>query len=93
METVPGAGLLAAKRTIRSRSCWRPTRTHPLMALALLDDERRTEDVLPRLRRIGTWALDAFNACKAGSHQGQSDDPKELMENSRKLAAKITEAP
>jgi hypothetical protein len=28
------------------------TRTHPLMALALLDDERRTEDVLPRLRRI-----------------------------------------
>src|SRR5207247_5228 len=30
---------------------------HPLMALALFDDERRTGDVLPRLKKIGNCSV------------------------------------
>ena len=41
-------------------------KTHPLMALALFDDERRTDDVLPRLKKIGKWSADVFQAMKAG---------------------------
>jgi hypothetical protein len=69
------------------------TRTHPLMALALFDDERKTEEMLPRLRKIGTWAADAFNACKAGAHKGHADDLDDLIGGSRKLAAKIAATP
>jgi hypothetical protein len=69
------------------------TRTHPLMALALFDDEHKTEEVLPRLRRIGPWAADAFNACKAGAHKGHGDDLDDLIGGSRKLAARIAATP
>jgi hypothetical protein len=62
---------------------------HPLMALALFDDEQRTADVLPRLHKIGRWSADVFQAVKAGAHgrhEGAFDD---LIKNSERLAKRV----
>lgn len=59
---------------------------HPLVALALFDDERRTSDVLPRLRKLGKWSVDAFQACKAGAHVRHEGDFGELIKDSERLA-------
>jgi len=67
------------------------TRTHPLMALALFDDEKRTEDVLPRLKKFGQWAVDVFNRCKAGAHTSHDGDLKETIDAAHRLALKIAE--
>jgi hypothetical protein len=61
-------------------------RPHPLMALALFDDERRTGDVLPRLNRVGKWSADVFQAIKAGAHVPHDGDFDDLIKNSEKLA-------
>jgi hypothetical protein len=66
-------------------------RTHPLMALALFDDEKRTEEVMPRLRKIGTWAVDVFKMCKAGAHERHEGDLKLLIDTSARLANYIKE--
>jgi hypothetical protein len=66
-------------------------RTHPLMALALFDDVKRTEDVLPRLKKLGAWAVEVFNWCKAGAHTSQGGDLKELIDTAERLAIKIAE--
>lgn len=64
-------------------------KTHPLMALGLFDDERRTNDVLPRLAKIGAWAADAFQACKAGAHEMHDGDIDDLIAGSQRLAEHI----
>jgi hypothetical protein len=61
-------------------------RPHPLMALALFDDERQTNEVLPRLNSLGRWAADAFQAIKAGAHVAHEGDLGELIRSSEKLA-------
>ena len=61
-------------------------RPHPLMALALFDDERRTSDVLPRLKKIGKPSADVFQALKAGAHVRYDDDLDDLVVNSERLA-------
>jgi ABC-type lipoprotein export system ATPase subunit len=65
---------------------------HPLMALALFDDERRTDDVLPRLKKIGKWSADVFQAMKAGVHVRHEGDFADLIKNSEKLARHVLEA-
>jgi hypothetical protein len=56
------------------------------MALALFDDEKRTSDVLPRLKRIGKSSADVFQALKAGAHVRYDGDLDELVVNSERLA-------
>ena len=64
-------------------------KTHPLMALALFDDEKKTGDVLSRLNKIGSWAADAFKACKEGAHEAHVGDVVELIDSTKKLAAQL----
>jgi ABC-type lipoprotein export system ATPase subunit len=66
-------------------------RPHPLMALALFDDERRTSDVLHRLNKIGKSSADVFQALKAGAHVSYDGDLDELVTNSERLARFILE--
>ena len=61
-------------------------RLHPLAALALFDDVRRTNDVVTRLNQFGVWAGDTFLACNAGAHEGYAGDMRALVENSKRLA-------
>jgi hypothetical protein len=62
---------------------------HPLLALALFDDEKRTGDVLPRLQKIGKWAADTLQASKAGSHQAHAGDLVDLVDSTRRLADQL----
>lgn len=71
----------------------RNTRTHPLMALALFDDERKTEEVLNRLKRMGTWAVEIFKQCKAGAHEAHEGDLRELVTDTARLARQIEQVP
>lgn len=64
-------------------------KTHPLMALALFDDEKRTGEVLSRLNKIGSWAADAFKACKEGAHDAHVGDVVELIDSTKKLTAQL----
>jgi hypothetical protein len=59
--------------------------------LALFDDEKRTEDVLPRLKKFGSWAVDVFNRCKAGAHTSHDGDLKEMIDAAHRLALKIAD--
>jgi recombinational DNA repair ATPase RecF len=59
---------------------------HPLMALALFDDERRTNDVLPRLNKMRARSADVFQAIKEGAHVGHNGDFDELIDESERLA-------
>jgi hypothetical protein len=65
------------------------TKMHPLMALALFDDEAKTGDVLARLNKFGKWAGDAFMACKEGAHEAHAGDLDALIAASHQLAAKV----
>ncbi|HXG88033.1 MAG TPA: AAA family ATPase [Vicinamibacterales bacterium] len=60
-------------------------RTHPLMALALFDDEKRTSEVMPKLLKVGSWAVDVFKICKAGAHERHEGDLKLLVDYSARL--------
>jgi recombinational DNA repair ATPase RecF len=62
---------------------------YPLISLALFDDEKRTNDVMPRLKKTGQWAIDAFNVCKMGPHERHEGDLKSLIQNSERLAKTI----
>jgi ABC-type lipoprotein export system ATPase subunit len=64
---------------------------HPLMALALFDDERKTADVLPRLKKVGKWSADVFQAIKAGAHVRHEGDFDDLIKNAEKLARFVLE--
>jgi len=64
-------------------------RTHPLLALALFDDEKQTGEVLPRLQKIGKWAADTLQACKSGSHQAHAGDLVDLVDSTRRLTDQL----
>jgi energy-coupling factor transporter ATP-binding protein EcfA2 len=65
---------------------------YPLMALALLDDERQTGEVLNRLKqRFGVPAVDAFKACNAGAHEAYEGDVRELVRSVEKLTTHLAE--
>ena len=49
-------------------------RAPPPMALALFDDEKKTEDVVARLKKMGPWAVEMFKCCKAGAHDAYDGD-------------------
>ena len=62
---------------------------YPLIALALFDDESRTNDVMPRLKKMGQWAIDAFTVCKMGAHERHEGELKLLVDNSQRLAQSL----
>jgi energy-coupling factor transporter ATP-binding protein EcfA2 len=64
-------------------------KVYPLMALALFDDPQKTNEVLPRLKRKGQWAVDAFKACQAGAHEAHEGDLRNLIDASHKLATAV----
>lgn len=64
-------------------------KTHPLMALALFDDEKRTANVLGTLNKLGSWAADVFMACKEGAHEKFNGDLDVLIDDTRRLAAHV----
>jgi hypothetical protein len=62
---------------------------HPLMALALFDDENRTGDVLARLNKTDRAFGDVLQACKAGSHVEHDGDLGDLIARTDRLAGWI----
>lgn len=67
-------------------------RAHPLMALALFDDEKKTEEVFARLRRFGPWAVETFKCCKAGAHEAHVGDLTTLISDTERLARQIAQS-
>ena len=67
-------------------------RAHPLMALALFDDEKKTEDVFARLKKMGPWAVETFKCCKAGAHDAYDGDLADLIKNTERLAAQVSQS-
>ena len=67
-------------------------KTHPLMALALFDDESRTGDVLPRLNRSGRAVADTFQRLKAGAHEGAQGDLVALVKNAESIVRLVRES-
>ncbi|MBA3885553.1 MAG: AAA family ATPase [Acidobacteria bacterium] len=66
-------------------------RMHPLMALALFDDEKKTNEVMPKLQKLGGWAIEAFKICKVGAHERHEGDLKTLVDSSQRLARHLAE--
>jgi hypothetical protein len=66
---------------------------YPLIALALFDDRTRTNDVMPKLKKMGQWAIDAFTVCKMGPHERHDGELRSLIENSKRLAQAIPDLP
>jgi recombinational DNA repair ATPase RecF len=64
---------------------------HPLLALALFDEASRSNDVMPRLQRLGPWAVEAFKICKMGAHERVDGDLKTLIDSSQRLAKQLLE--
>lgn len=64
---------------------------HPLLALALFDDADKSNDVMPRLQRFGSWAVEAFKICKMGAHERVDGDLKTLIDSSQRLAKQLVE--
>ncbi len=69
-------------------------RTHPLMALAMFDDEQRVAEVFSALnKRVGPWAVDVCRACKEGAHEVFDGDIEHLIDHSKRLAAFVRSQP
>ena len=68
-------------------------KTHPLMSLALFDDEKRTGEVLGRLNKIGPWATNVFKDCKEGAHEQYGGDLTVLIDNAKRLTAEVRKLP
>ena len=66
-------------------------RTHPLMAQALFDDPKRTDDVFERLKKLGPRAVETFKRCKAGAHEGDDGDLRDLIKDAERLARQIAQ--
>ena len=64
-------------------------KTHPLMSLALFDDEKRGSEVLGRLNKIGPWAANAFQDCKEGAHEKYAGDLTVLIDAAKRLTAEV----
>jgi hypothetical protein len=62
---------------------------YPLLALALFDDEKRTNDVTPRLEKFGKWAPAALKGCQAGAHGDYAGDLETLVNDVGRLADQI----
>lgn len=62
---------------------------HQLMALTLLGDTGRGDEVTSRLRSLGSWASEAFRACKSGVHDSYGGDLITLARDTERLAAKV----
>jgi hypothetical protein len=67
-------------------------RAHPLMALVLFDDEKKTEEVFARLKKMGPWAVETFKSCKAGAHDAYDGDVAALIKNTERLAAQLSQS-
>lgn len=65
-------------------------KTHPLMALALFDDESKASDVYATLRnRFGPAAADVFRACKEGAHEACAGEVDDLIFRAESLAKSV----
>jgi hypothetical protein len=64
-------------------------KTTSLAALAFYGDKDRGGDVMGRLNQFGTWAADAFRACKDGAHGATAADLGLLIKDAEKLAARV----
>lgn len=62
---------------------------HQLMALTLLGDTNRGDEVMSRLHSFGAWASEAFRACKSGVHDPYRGDLMTLARDTERLAAKV----
>ncbi|MGE0816169.1 MAG: AAA family ATPase [Vicinamibacterales bacterium] len=62
---------------------------YPLAALALFDDAAKTNEVLPRLNRMGGWAGTAFKACNQGAHESFEGDLEALVQDTSRLAKSL----
>jgi hypothetical protein len=61
--------------------------THDMLTLALLDDAKRSGELVSRMRsRHGQAAVDAFHAVKSGTHVIYKGDPKHLADEIERLA-------
>lgn len=58
-------------------------------ALALFDNPDRGDQVIPRLRRYGPWAVDAFRAARSGTHAGYQGDLRSLVSATGRLAREL----
>ena len=59
---------------------------YPLISVALFDNPAKTNDVPPKLQRLGPWAVEAFKMCKMGAHERHEGELKLLIDNSQRLA-------
>jgi ABC-type lipoprotein export system ATPase subunit len=60
---------------------------HLKVTLAVFDDIGETAKLFSRLKsKLGPWAVDTIQACKAGAHVGFTGDPGDLIKNTEKLA-------
>lgn len=66
-------------------------RTHPLMALALCDDPEKTAEVAARLKRFGPRAVETFELCKKGAHEGMNGDMKGFIRDTERLAQQVAQ--
>jgi hypothetical protein len=62
------------------------TTTHMKATMAIFDDPNRGGDLLKRLRAVGPWAIDAFQACRKGAHKGLPGDLRPLIKDVGRLA-------
>lgn len=64
------------------------------LALALFDDPSRSGEVMTHVNnKFGGWAGDAIKAANKGSHELTPGDLKDLVKQSRRLAAEIANLP
>jgi ABC-type Mn2+/Zn2+ transport system ATPase subunit len=62
---------------------------YPLAALALFDDEAKTNDVLGRLDGWGSRMATAFKRCNRGAHEGDEGDLPQLVDDVSELTRQI----
>ena len=48
---------------------------------------------MPRLKKMGQWASDAFTVCKMGAHERHEGELKSLIDNSKRLAQALQVMP
>jgi hypothetical protein len=53
----------------------------------VFDDSSRDAELLGRLKREGSWAIDSFQSCRKGAHFGFSGDLRGLIRDVDRLTA------
>ena len=74
---------------VSGQVCWRKALNATSAPWVCGDDQSRTNDVLPRLQRLGAWAVEAFKICKMGAHERHEGELKTLIDNSLRLAQQL----